>query len=376
MDWTDANQNLLEEYMNDYIKKVSEVSLFYSNINYTKLASIVDFNDIDIIKLRIDEIYDDHFIIQDDLSYSRLKARDNNQGTADYFKTLQSLDLQPFEKMPQAQHQPHASINDTTETVTIEPSPKIEMPKLTKKERRQSLDLMYSRPSLGVRKESQLTTDPAISTTNINVIASSKAVPKNSKKNNEAKYNPSAKPGVATTIKRRRTSLVGEKLPIYIRKQLSENRQVQRITPKSSIKHMALNQNKSKIGTKSQDPQERYSPSNSDFSKKQTRLQNLLSNSQSLYAHSNSNEVDSTTNTSVSENRLRYDTEDDDKEYISPDSLAKYYGLQYEGEEETFEEEDEEEEDDEEDNEYMNLESNNDRYFNGNDENDYLFKVK
>ncbi|KAI5955890.1 hypothetical protein KGF54_001392 [Candida jiufengensis] len=383
MEWTETNQTILEKFMEEYIKNLSELSSFYLNLDYNKLASIINYNDIEIIKLRIDEIFDDHYLIQDDLNYSKLLKSKEEFNNSEILRIIQSIDLQPFkENSPLQQQQPQNSSDEVFESTIIEQLPRAEMPKLTKKQRRQSLDLMHSRPSLGIRKDTQLTTAPAISTTNVNVTASSKAILKiPSKKFIDSKDVQSIRQAAVPNMKQRRTSLVGAQLPNYIRKQLIGNRQIQKITPKSSVRRMnlqndQLNMNNNTNANNIQ--QNHYSPSNSTITRKQqTRLQNLLSNSQSLYAHSNSNDVESTTNTSDLENRLRYDTDDDDKEYISPDSLAKFYGLQYEGDGGDYEEEDDEDEDedDEEENEFVNLEENSNQLINGNDENDYLFKI-
>ena len=76
--------------------------------------------------------------------------------------------------------------------------------------------------------------------------------------------------------------------------------------------------------------------------KKKSRLQNLLANSQSLYSHSkdvnsarsslassNISSSNKTSNTSAG-GTPHYDSdeEDDNKEYILPDLLTRYYGMQ------------------------------------------------
>lgn len=320
-------------------------------------------------------------------------------------------------------------------------SPKIDFPKLTTTQRRMSLDLMYTVPrfSTGIpdqipdltKKRPNLSKPASATTTNINVTTKTDIITNSNQKQlmvsnsnrfqkflrkiklkitrnvNEVTSSPKSplivqlddtlkgkpenivddsknvngKQGkdrnrykLSGLEKGRRLSLVGENLPLYIRQQLE---------PNYSNQNPVLENSSFQVD----------SASSRSLSRRQSRMHNLLENSQSLYSQSKdlslvgsgTNQDDNTMpNTSEIErlNENNDETEngsDDDKEYILPDLLARYYGSDANEEDlitnineiedafdfinvrsydayEDMEEEDEEEEDDEdynEDDEYL-----------------------
>lgn len=177
-----------------------------------------------------------------------------------------------------------------------------ELPKLSKTQRRTSLDLMHSRPSLDMfnHKRTSSFSKPALaSTSNVNVLTKAE-INSPSKKFDLSLIIPKKRvTGNTDADKRsRRISLVGENLPHYIKDQLTIE----------SEKH------------------------DKTVHKKKSRMNNLLANSQSLYAHKDISSLKSNTNTSDFTNSA-VDESDDDKEYISPNLLTKYYDIEEEEEE-------------------------------------------
>lgn len=267
-------------------------------------------------------------------------------------------------------------------------SPKIDFPKLTTTQRRTSLDLMYTVPrfSTGIsdqipaltKTRPNLSKPASATTTNINVTTKTDIITNPNQKQltvsnsnrfqnflrkiklkitrnvNEVGSSPKSplivqlddtlkgkpeniaddpknihgKQGKDKTRyklsgleKGRRLSLVGENLPLYIRQQLEAN---------YSNQNPVLENSSFQVD----------SASSRSLSRRQSRMHNLLENSQSLYSQSKdlslvgsgTNQDDDTMpNTSEIErlNENNDETEngsDDDKEYILPDLLARYYG--------------------------------------------------
>lgn len=239
---------------------------------------------------------------------------------------------------------------------------KKEMPKLSKAQRRTSLDLMHSRPNLSdfQHKRTGSFSKPALaSTSNVNVLtkADVKAKDKSPNKFNLVLIIPKRKghapkenqgnTGDTLDKRTRRLSLVGENLPNYIKNQLNGERTI---------------------------------------TKKKSRVHNLLANSESLYAHSKVSGKDSakdsgrdaSANASAKSSHTGsdYDNYDqnseseDDREYILPNLLTKYY------------EDQEEERASIDDNEFVNVNqlelSESERLENDdndNDNDDYLFTM-
>lgn len=254
----------------------------------------------------------------------------------------------------------------TSPSIQIEKS-RIEMPKLSKAQRRTSLDLMYSRPHLAnnitPRRSNSLSKPAIASISNVNVLTKADV---SNKKEPSKKFNlvliipkrnghaavpvsgdhrsnnnlvvtadsnsriPVDPPGelgqsgpsasgpsqsnpntvqsernnqkITNDKRTRRISLVGENLPSYIRNQLQ---------PGGSHQDKTL-------------------------TKKQSRMHNVLANSESLYAHNKdvpSVKSDSYTGTSDYDNINDQNSEsEEDREYILPDLLTKYYEMQEEEE--------------------------------------------
>ncbi|KAI5969407.1 hypothetical protein CANMA_001474 [Candida margitis] len=350
MDWTPEKQNELENYIESYLRQLNDISKFYTDINWDKVTKLVNVNDIELLTPKVDEAFD-HLVMDDNLHLSKFASRWGNKESplfTDVSQMIKSMGLMPFKEV--VQEVPVGADNQQPIS-EVEVRPKAnDMPKLTKTQRRLSLDLMKVRPNLtATEKKGQLVTSAATSITNLNVTTRSKPV-----LDHTVRHGPT--PASRPELRNRRTSLVDEQLPKYIREQLCQGQSLQRITPRSPIQRPLLNNLPAISDTR-------------EISRKPSRLQNLVTNSQSLYAHSS--DVNSTTNTSEVEHQLRYDTDDDDREYISPGSLAKYYGLQFEeGSDVEYEEEDEEEEYEEEA-DFVNVGEGG----SNDDENDYLFKV-
>ena len=214
--------------------------------------------------------------------------------------------------------------NPTTNPMT---EPK-EMPKLTKTQRRMSLDLMHT-PNVYHRRHSS---KPAVTeTSNVNVLTKadlSPSQPKTLAVKQESLdiVQPRPKPQPLTDKRSRRISLVGENLPIYIKDQLNSK------------------------------------------PKKLTRVDNLLHNSQSLYMSKDLNSIKSdsqthTTNSDVDNTDPRDDDrDDDDREYILPNSFTRDYETNDDDDDDdevdfvnvnSSEEEEEEEEEEEDSQDYL-----------------------
>ncbi|CAI5757678.1 unnamed protein product [Candida verbasci] len=198
MNWTQEKQQLLENYITNYYRSLLDISNFYSNINWQYLTNLIGVDDIEFTKLKIDEIYDDKINlktqnIDEILQHWKLKS---NSISIEIDNLINSIKLEPFlEEEPKREE------------------PRKEMPRLTKTQRRLSLELMHSRPSIN-----ELAKPATATISNVNVLAGDKKKPKTISR---------------PMIKQRRSSLVGEKLPLYIKRQLS-NRPQQTVTPKPS----------------------------------------------------------------------------------------------------------------------------------------------
>ncbi|RLV95797.1 hypothetical protein JA1_000811 [Spathaspora sp. JA1] len=476
-DWTDSKQNKLEDYIKRYIETSTDYPRsFYKRINWPELINVVGINDQEFLQLKVDEIYDelvDQWDNEGELNINEIISIWGNKSNSLYdevMSTINSVGLTPFkadlfevevqgnvknniveptiERMPSAIEIKNVqreltgvgNVSEIPRTSTLPnlqsvvQKPQIEIPKLTKTQRRLSLDLMHGKSAYikptgttgnGTLDESMLTTAAGAETTTVNVITKPEVVSrtpiretksttekatknkrfsllgtkKKSKSKTSIKQNNDDK-GYTLSSDRRRVSLVGKSLPLYIINQLSisqqhttshkpSKRQILTLKESSSSKMAPLTPPSVQLETTDNNSITSSGPESVAI--KSNRLQNLLANSQSLYAHSKDNdEMAMVTNshtrtTNTSENtsqRLHYESDDEDKEYISPDSLTRYYGIQLEGEEE----EDEEEilngigEEDEE-NGFVNVYGN--FYNDARDENnsigdiddDYLFKI-
>lgn len=393
MEWNPEKQLLLENYITNYNGQLNDTRLFYNNLDWNYIFNLVGVNDQEFLMLKIDEIYDESINVyfKDDFNINQLVDHWKSKSNPIYQEVVQiveSLGLESFKLEvleESSSNQTPAKITTKTETIVTTPTTakrvsSTPVPKLTKTERRLSLDLMHPRPSFGLNQESQLVKPPITSTTNIHVHAQQETAsdlnpPVNlpSKKKftfNKAKFTISTnkrqqEQQTNTAPRQQRTSTVDEQLPLYIRKQLTKNRPQQTITPKPSKHQFAQNS----------------SPTNSSprgSYKRSSRIQNLLSNSQSLYVHSKdpANSAETSTHTSNDTDlRLRYYSDElddeDNREYILPDLLTRYFGVHEDQEAEDNTDNDadddsEEEEEEEEENDFVNV---------GDDHDDYLFKI-
>lgn len=283
----------------------------YSDVEWTKLAA---GSDPDIVQLDADAIFDEQVflpMLQNpfELTYwSRIES-----ATAAAEQNIRDLGVEAFviSKEPEIVRPP--------------------MPKLTKTQKRMSLGLLDVKKqrtskwdgSLSLRKPPET----AMSSVNITTNAAIPTVTKHfTFKNTMRDFLDKLRQNHKTsrTESRRRLSLVDETLPSYIRKQLAER------TPESYKPLEETHKNSSGTSTPGK-----------------SRLDNLLANSQSIYAnmpHKSSSNVSG----SASESRTS-----EDREYILPGLFTKYMrGLG-----EPVNEEEEDEEDD-----FITVNATNDEY--------------
>lgn len=393
MEWNPEKQHLLENYITNYSRQLNDTGLFYKNLDWNYIFNLVGVDDQEFLMLKIDEIYDESINVyfKDEFNINQLVDHWKSKSNPIYQEVVQiveSLGLDSFKlEVPEESSSNKTTTETTTKTEPLVTTPTTAkrvsytpVPKLTKTERRLSLDLMHPRPSFGLNQESQLVKPPIASTTNIHVHAQQEtashfnpSVRQPSKKKftfHKSKFTISTnrqqqqQQQTNTAPRQRRTSTVDEQLPLYIRNQLTKNRPQQTITPKPSKHHFIQN----------------ASPANSSprgSYKRSSRIQNLLTNSQSLYVHSKdpANSAETSTPTSNDTDlQLRYYSDElddeDNREYILPDLLTRYFGVHedHEIEEDTDEDadDDSEEEEEEEENDFVNV---------GDDHDDYLFKI-
>jgi len=356
MDWTSEKQVQLEDYINTYLDQLKDISKFYTNIDWERVTKTTNCKNVEFLNLKIDELFDLKVFSQD-LNPPQLVSLWGTKESSlytDVSRMIDSIGLLPFKEVTQ---ETNANAESEQPRAEIGPNQKAhDMPRLTKNQRRLSLDLMQPRPNPDFTgKDGQLVTPAATSITNLSVTTRSKPV---------LEHHSSGQLASTTRpeLKTRPTSLVGEQLPKYIREQLRQAQPAQIVSPKTATRKHLPNKLPTIEDTR-------------EVSRKSSRLQNLVTASQSLHAHSQN--FNSTTNTSDVERHLRYDSDDDDREYILPGLLAKYYGVQLEdGSDVDYDDEEEEEEDDDDDEEedvdFVNVGGS---VSNDDDENDYLFKV-
>ena len=394
MDWTLEKEQLLKGYIIDYYRKLQDTRLFYKNLDWSRIYSLVGIDDQEFLRLKIDEIYDNHVneFLGDDFNIEQLilhwKSK-KNPIFQEVIQMVESLALEEFQldPPPQSEIVPEQPPQQNVEYYTIpDPVQKVRstpVPQLTKTERRTSLELMQAKPTFGHHREFQLAKAPTSATTNINVMAESETnallkktmTPATTTKTKRRFSFKRLKPVTQVVFepnmsrfKHRRTSMVDEHLPTYIRDQLTKNRPRQKLTPKPSRHHISTNlSNESSLR---------------GSYKKPSRLQNLLANSQSLYAHAkdlSTSPKSSPANTFDTDQRIKYfsdhSDEEDNKEYILPDLLTRYFGMHIDHDEEEEDDEEDvvdtdndEQHDDEDDHDFVNVGEED-------DDDDYLFKI-
>ncbi|KAK6454491.1 uncharacterized protein RJT20DRAFT_136844 [Scheffersomyces xylosifermentans] len=416
LEWNDTKQAQLATYVEDYSNSLSDPAQFYSKIDWQYLSRILGVKNVELLKIKVDEIYDERFdsFNSDQLNINEIVShwkKKRNPLFREVARMIESLGIESFEveseRVP-SKNSNGASrgegVDKITDSRVIQNQSSLlkqDMPKLTTNQRRMSLDLMHPKPTLyahkptGHRKKNSLTRPAEIGTTNVNVevgivralARTSSTAETNEQKNNKLKEvqkkfrllgtktrsqnatgntkdkaiisggnaylrTPQARENpLAADKKARRASLVGDTLPLYIRKQLEDFTIASRLQAPStegspiSPEEVLVSADVS-LREGANDDIEGDEPSSdgnntAQISKKRSRLQNLLANSQSLYAHSkdvasvksslrsSKNDSNKTTNTSVENGSANSDSEEeDDKEYISPDSLTRYYGVQ------------------------------------------------
>lgn len=269
----------------------------YSDAEWTKLAA---GNDPDIVQLDADAFFDEQVFLP---------------------MLLNPFELGYWSRIESATTAAEQNIRDLgLETFVMSKEPEIvrpPMPKLTKTQKRMSLGLLdvkkqRSLKSLSLRKPPETAMSSVNITTNTAIPVVSKHFTfKNTIRDFLDKLRQNHKSSSTTT--KRRLSLVDETLPSYIRKQLAER------TPES---YKSL--------------EETHKHSSGTSSPGKSRLDNLVANSQSIYANM-PHKPSSNGSASVSESRTS-----EDREYILPGLFTKYMrGLG-----EPANEEDEEDEED------------------------------
>lgn len=397
MDWSKDHQQRLHEYIIKYNDNLEDMTYFFLQIDWESLCRQFQTNNTEFLKSRVDEIFDSIYFKMDKdvMNVGETITLWNNKNKAileDVADMLDALKLQSFVE----QEEPKPT------TMAVNATSRVELPKLTKTERRMSLDLLKQTPrrlsDSGTPQDISRTKPAAASTTTVNVITraelnvakeeaakpkmeerfkdvqnrfkfvlgskNSKKAPKVSIKIPSIQLDSTAEPigKDQTSIKpkrsiqngqqmERRVSMVGVNLPLYIRDQL----QAETESPSPPVLK----------------PKQRAVRATTP--KRQTRLQNLLSNSQTLYAHSKdipsiASNPSSHTNTpdTIEITRNNYSDEED-----LLGELLRYYGVHLDD----ADDDDilnELEEDD------TNFEAESFDVLNGKsneDEDDYLFKI-
>lgn len=254
----------------------------YADIEWTKLAA---GNDPDIVQLDADALFDEQVFL----------PMLQNPFESTYWSRIES-----------AAAAAEQSIRDLgLETFTMSKEPEIvrpPMPKLTKTQKRMSLGLLDVKKQRASKWDGSLSLrkPPETATSSVNITTSA-AIPTVAKhstfKNTIRDFLDKLRPNHKTSsIKsRRRLSLVDETLPSYIRKQLAER------TPETY-----------------QPVEEPHKNSSGTSTPGKSRLDNLLANSQSIYANM-PQKSSSNVSGSASESRTS-----EDREYILPGLFTKY----------------------------------------------------
>ena len=394
-----------DNYMKSYVGKLNDTTQFYSNLNWTYIKQVTEADNIDLIKLKVDEFYDEWLQTQfDHLLVGNPSTKNFGSTIDDQVQTLMlKMNLKPFEQSyttatgiaPDSyENREDGNIkkNATNESVIIDidgdtnggvnggvngdinckesnikhGQKYFRVPDLTKKQRRLSLDLIQQQRPFS--KGDKLSASAAPKTSTVNVLATTSAS-QDSKLKQKAKvkskfdfpfhHNPAKLSSRQNGPGKRRTSMVSEKLPKYIQCQLRAQRPLQKITPKPSMQP---------LGTTVKRKQSQLNPLKTlGFQPKSNmKLPSNHPNLQSTNTPADTSAQNSA-DTSYLDRGVHYSTIEDDyywgaedeEEYILPNLLARLYGLQFEEREEykngvtdTEGEDQEEEEAEEEEDEY------------------------
>lgn len=330
--WNDEKWDKLETYLVEFGHLQSNNEFLY-NLQLEFLSRYIS-NDIEVVKAHMTELMEHKSIYsRDDFNWESNKTKLMNEVD----NIILSFDLKPYHDLtkppiketketkeaepitysktrqidiPQISNEP-VNVNTAVPNATDPtlPLPKLnviknDMPKLSAKQRITSLELMNS--NVRTHKRTNSLRQPVVaSTSNVNVLTKPEIKGPGKKfdftsiinRNKQSKL--PTKLAVKGDKHQRRASLVGENLPTYIKDQLASTR---------------------------------------TLNKKQSRMKNLVLNSESLYVHlkepesirsdSRGGSRAETTNTSMSHtessNFANSDSEDD-KEYILPNLLTRYY---------------------------------------------------
>lgn len=237
---------------------------------------------------------------------------------------IQSLDLQEFEvqKAPQERDFSGSKRNGQESTKTDH-----SMPVLTGGERRMSFDLMHMNPGLESIRKRTFSKPAEASVSSVNVVtrvtdletAGYTPVPEEKTIKDKFRFyqdrfklvnkqkappkQPAPWPSVDSRVKAlRRTSLVGEHLPDYIRLQLQKGAQPGEVTESSAPEMLSS----------------KHSEADESKTLRNQRIHNLLANSESLYFRDNSQ-----SSASAYENANTDSASDADKEYILPSLFTR-----------------------------------------------------
>lgn len=426
--WDRDKDEQLDTYLNTYFSELTDVWRFYQDLDYNQLARMLNFEDVDLIKLKTDELFDSKmfnskFEIEPEVVHSTKLLREIRR------KIQQEIDALGLDKFIGEEE---AKVEETKTVKPVTP-----ITKSIPGGRRVSLDLMQRRPNLHIPSKPALINATMV---NINVeplkFAMRKVDPPATHpkpksflfkfgKTNKTKP---AKQEITTDQsileqrllkQRRRTSFMEESLPAYIKQQIGNklNQPVsndeQPVSPvegnkRNSEPAIVINSIDSRLAESvrskshtieqnppspkapaitqivpgnirnqnSQDNSQQNSPAaakrnstidDSELTPNTNRFHNLLSNSQHLYSHTKDvhNQPESpTTTTSDAPDTIHGYTED---EYVLPHVITRYYELQNE---DSQEREEFLRALDDDDTDFINLNGNYDDNDNDNESND------
>lgn len=190
--WSNDKEITLNRYIREHYDSSTDLTQFYSSVDWNQLQHVLNFPHIDLIKLRADKALEDIIL---STSISKTIAHWNER------KPHKTSISEQLSKLPISSYQ-----------VEVAPPPP------SKTQRRSSLGL----PAMGEinfhNRKLSLSKPAEIATTNVNVITRA-----------EVGYKPQVQKQAKEVpqIPNRRSLIVGEHLPLYIRKQLQEQAQSQ-----------------------------------------------------------------------------------------------------------------------------------------------------
>lgn len=406
MDWTDRKLDQLREYIDRY-QHVDNLEELNQVIDWTYLQDTFKISDISIVMQKVEELYQENkeaiytnpIFLDEDLSDVRALARvEGNPFLGEIASMLEALGLHEFltekdlieeDRDQQSMRESNWELDKVLQALPPDSRKvSLNLPNMTNKEQQVSLNLMdqKNRPNLipfagdNSSKRASLSKPASAEITSVNILSKADAIsgimakpvgdqrrksltspflivdklkfirrksvePDSVPVFDKASINAKS-PQRMNKDKARRTSMVGDSLPLYIRQQLGSPEQP------LNLKILVLESRtvlpKVPQLTSLQPPLEatgQYSILTSyarealplkEISKQpSSRLKNVLSNSQSLYAISRDavhpgtpSRDESQTSTISDELTDRVYDSDDDKEYILPTLMSRYLGLE------------------------------------------------